>query len=82
MLLCKICNVKVSVEKRFSIQQHLSRDKQIFGVKWCEIQKEVEKKTTQSFITDTPNRPEYFLNLTCTLLSCNIPLNNLENPIF
>jgi len=81
VLLCNICNVKVSAEKRFFIEQHLLRDKHILGVKRCELQKEVEEKTTQSFITDTPNRSEYLLDLTRTLLSCNSPLNKLKNPV-
>lgn len=80
VLFCKICNVKVTAEKRFAVQQHLSRDKHINGVERSKLQN--EKNNTQSFITDVPNRSEYFLDLTRTFLSCNIPLNKLENPAF
>ncbi|KAE9522646.1 hypothetical protein AGLY_016951 [Aphis glycines] len=60
-----MCNVKVTAEKRFAVQQHLSRDKHINGLE-----------------RNVPNRSEYFLDLTRTFLSCNIPLNKLENPAF
>lgn len=80
VLFCKICNVKVTAEKRFAVQQNLSRDKHINGVERSKLQN--EKNNTQSFITDVPNRSEYFLDLTRTFLSCNIPLNKLENPAF
>jgi len=80
MLFCKICNVKVTAEKRFAIQQHLSRDKHTNGVERSKLQN--EKNNTQSFITDVPNTSEYFLDLTRTFLSCNIPLNELKNPAF
>lgn len=33
ILLCKICNIKVAAEKKFSIQQHISREKHINGLK-------------------------------------------------
>jgi len=49
VLLCNICNVKVSAEKRFSIEQHLLRDKHILRVKRCELQKEVEEKNYPKF---------------------------------
>jgi len=39
-------------------------------------------KNVQCFITDTPNRSEYFLDLTRTFLSCNIRLNELESSMF
>jgi len=32
VVLCKVCNVKVAPEKRFTIQQHISKDKHINGV--------------------------------------------------
>ncbi|KAL4121093.1 hypothetical protein QTP88_013667 [Uroleucon formosanum] len=80
VLFCKICNVKVTAKKQFTEQQHLSRDKHINGVERSKLQN--EKNNTQSFITDVPNRSEYFLDLTRTFLSCNIPLNKLENPAF
>jgi hypothetical protein len=38
VLLFKVCNVKVTVEKRFTIQQHISRDKDINGVQQIEEQ--------------------------------------------
>lgn len=44
--------------------------------------KKQKKKTAQSFITDTPNKSGYFLDLTRTLLWCNIPLIKLENFMF
>jgi hypothetical protein len=43
MLLCKVCDVKVAIEKRFTIQQHISRNKHINGVQRREQIKEQEK---------------------------------------
>jgi hypothetical protein len=43
VLLCKVCNVKVAVEKRFSIQQHVSREKHINRVQRREQIEEQEK---------------------------------------
>jgi len=72
--------VKVSAEKRFAVQQQLSRDKHINEVERSKLQN--EKNNTQSFITDVPSRSEYFLDLTHTFLSCNIPLNKFVNRAF
>lgn len=33
ILLCKICNIKVAAEKKILIQQHISREKHINGLK-------------------------------------------------
>jgi hypothetical protein len=44
VLLRKVCNVKIAVEKRFTIQQHISRDKRINGVQRREQIEEQEKK--------------------------------------
>lgn len=80
VLFCKICNVKVTAEKRFAVQRHLSTDEHINGVERSKLQN--EKNNTQSFIIDVPNRSGYFLDLTRSFLSCNIPLNKLGNPAF
>jgi hypothetical protein len=40
--MCKVCNVKVAVEKHFTIQ-HISRDKHINGVQRKEQIEEQEK---------------------------------------
>jgi len=47
---CKVCNVKVSALKRFTVEQHINREKHTRGV---ELQKESEKLKTQLLLTDT-----------------------------
>jgi hypothetical protein len=43
VLLCKVYNVKVTVENRFTIQQHISRNKHTNGVQRKEQIEEQEK---------------------------------------
>jgi len=33
ILYCKICNVKVAAEKKFTVTQHVARDKHLHGLK-------------------------------------------------
>jgi hypothetical protein len=43
VLLCEVCNVKVAVEKHFTIQQHISKNKHVNGVQLREQIEEQEK---------------------------------------
>jgi len=82
VLFCKVCNVKVSALKRFTVEQHISREKHTRGV---ERQKESEKPKTQLLLTDTSitsKKSSFNLELCQTLLLANIPLNKLNNEHF
>ncbi|KAL4143045.1 hypothetical protein QTP88_005420 [Uroleucon formosanum] len=82
VLFCKVCNVKVSALKRFTVEQHISREKHTRGV---ERQKESEKPKTQLLLTDTSiisKKLSFNLELCQTLLLANIPLNKLNNEHF
>lgn len=46
-------NLKVSAEKRFTMQQHLSRDKHINGVELSTIQNEVQEKRIHKVLIQT-----------------------------
>jgi len=82
VLFCKVCNVKVSALKRFTVEQHISREKHTRGV---ERQKESVKPKTQLLLTDTSitsKKSSFNLELCQTLLLANIPLNKLNNEHF
>jgi len=82
VLFCKVCNVKVSALKRFTVEQHISREKHTQGV---ERQKESEKPKTQLLLTDTSitsKKSSFNLELCRTLLLANISLNKLNNEYF
>jgi hypothetical protein len=46
-VLCKVCDVKVAVEIRFTIQQHISREKHINGV---QQRKKIEEQEKNMYI--------------------------------
>lgn len=74
MLFCKVCNVKVSALKRFTVEQHINREKCTRGIG---RQKE-EKPKTQLLLTDTSitsKKSSFNLELCQTLLLANISLN-------
>ncbi|KAL4113004.1 hypothetical protein QTP88_016713 [Uroleucon formosanum] len=82
VLFCKVRNIKVSALKRFTLEQHISREKHTRGVK---RQKESEKPKTQLLLTDTSitsKKSSFNLELCQTLLLANIPLNKLNNEHF
>jgi Protein of unknown function (DUF 659) len=78
ILYCKVCEVRVSAEKKFTIQQHVASNKHIVGV-----QKKNDKKTSclQTLITTSSNSC-FNSDLCKAFLSANIPLNKLSQPTF
>ena len=77
ILFCKVCEVRVSAEKKFTIQQHVASNKHIIGV-----QKKNDKETSclQTLITTSSNSC-FNSDLCKAFLSANIPLNKLSQPI-
>lgn len=75
ILFCKICEVKVAANKKFTITQHVSRDnhKQ-------ELQRKISGTKNQVLLT-VPKSP-FFEDLTNAFLSANIPQHKLNQPIF
>ena len=83
ILFCKVCEVKVAAEKRFTVAQHVGRDKHIEGL-------EVSKKSSQAsqFLLEqcssaTPSKKSPFNKELCdVLVSANIPFEKLNNTKF
>lgn len=46
VLFCKICNVKVVADKTYNIQQHITREKHVKGLK---LRKETETTKSQVY---------------------------------
>lgn len=81
ILYCKMCEVKVMCEKRFTVLQHLKTDKHIL----CERHSGKEQKNQQLLTTTcktTSKINEFNKDLCKTLLAANIPINKLNNPFF
>lgn len=75
VLFCKICEVRVKCEKRFSVTQHLSTEKH------TRASNRQNTNTTQQLITTPPRRKSDFSKDLCeAFLKSNIPLEKLENP--
>ncbi|KAE9523668.1 hypothetical protein AGLY_015886 [Aphis glycines] len=74
VLFCKICEVKVKCEKRFSVTQHLSTEKHI------RASNRQNKNATQQLITTQTRKSDFFKDLCEAFLKLNIPLEKLGNP--
>jgi len=80
VLVCKVCETKISSEKRFSISQHITLDKHVRGVQ--RFQRKEENKKIQLLVPSLSKTSEYNLDLCKAMLAANIPLNKLSNPQF
>lgn len=81
ILFCKICDVKVAVNKKFTVEQHASRQKHIHdGIERKNLQS--EKSKNQSLLTQPSRKCTLNYDLCQALLSANIPLNELSNDCF
>jgi len=79
ILFCKICSVKFASEKKFTITQHLSRDKHCKGLEMKKAKNTNDK--TQAFFTDTLTN-SFNKDLCFAMLSSNIPLAKLKQSNF
>lgn len=77
VLFCKVCEVKVAADKKYTIQQHITRDKHLRG-----IQKRNEQMTslTQPMYSEYGNS-NFNLDLCRAFLSANKSLHKLSHPI-
>lgn len=79
ILFCKVCNTKVSSEKRFSITQHIAAEKHRKSVKRAEEKKD---KSQQLLFQNSSTKSSFKTDLCKAMLSANIPFNKLSNPHF
>lgn len=77
ILYCKICDVKVSSEKKFHIQQHIGRDKHKNALAKIENSKKI-----QPFINKNIIKSDFNYDLCNALVAANIPMNKLNNDVF
>lgn len=75
ILCCKICEVKVAADKKFTITQHVSRDKHKQG-----LQRQISGTPIQNLLT--VQKSPFFEYLTNAFLSANISLYKLNQPTF
>lgn len=81
VLYCKVCEVKVASEKKFTIEQHISRIKHKNGIE-RKHKNGIEYKQSQSFLTTSSKKSSFNYDLCQALLSANIPLHKLSNELF
>lgn len=80
ILLCKICNIKVAAEKKFSIQQHTSREKHINGLNLMKKKNEKPQQLLNNVLNN--DKTNIFNKELCmAMLSANIPFNKLKNKV-
>lgn len=69
VLFCKICEVKVAADKKFTIEQHISRKKQVNGVELRKKNQEQSTSKTQRLITEPSKKSSFNQDLCQALLS-------------
>jgi len=79
VLFCKICEVKVAAEKKFTVTQHVSREKHLRAL---EIQKNRKSEVVQTLISTVPKNNAFTTDLCTAMVSANIPLSKLKNENF
>lgn len=79
VLFCKVCEIKVAADKRFTIQQHIARDKHLRAVKNADKRKVSQLLLKQTASTSNSKSSLIFKELCEVFVSANIPLGKLNN---
>lgn len=83
ILFCKLCETKVAAEKRFTVVQHIGRDKHIRAAKLAESKKQASQLLLgQSVSTNGSRKSPFYKELCEVFVSANIPLDKLNNSRF
>lgn len=80
ILYCKICDVRVGAEKKFSVDQHVNREKHKRGLQRLQGEKQVVQQML--FGQVRPSGSPFFTDLCEALISADIPLAKLNNTKF
>jgi len=72
---CKLCEVKVGSERRFTVEQHMNTAKHI------QLSTQKQKNDKQQLISNT-KMSSFNLDLCRALTLANIPLNKINNVVF
>lgn len=81
ILFCKYCEVKVSAEKRFHVQQHIGREKHIKAASRAAEKRQSQLLLGQSGSEHSKSSP-FCKDLCRALVSANIPLAKINNECF
>lgn len=79
ILFCKICEVKVAGDKRFTVQQHVGRDKHVRGIQNISKRKTSQMLLAQNASTSKGTSSKFYQDLCEVLVSANIPIWKLNN---
>lgn len=82
ILFCKVCEVKVAAERRFTVQQHIGREKHKRAVENADKKKTSQLLIAQSVGVKASTSSDFFKELCDVLVSVNIPLKKINNPKF
>jgi len=79
ILYCKLCETKMSHEKKYNRQPHVRREKHVQAVKRHENEKSA---LLQPFLQQFSSQSDFNADLCSTLVAANIPMNKLNNKHF
>lgn len=80
ILFCKVCELKVDYDRRSSVIHYIKTGTHVKMIKRNEIVKtNIQQLITQ---TNTTKKSSFNIEFCRALLSTNIPLNKLSNPVF
>lgn len=79
ILYCKMCDTKVAAEKRFTVQQHIGRDKHIRAVQISNKKKSAQRLLQQCSYEGENKSSDFFRDLCDALVSAYIPFWALIN---
>ena len=85
ILFCKLCEVKVAAEKRFTVQQHCNTAKHnncLNRQSTSDIRQRLLSQNSDGTLTSSRNTSEFSKDLCSMMVSCNIPLKKLNNESF
>ncbi|KAL4104508.1 hypothetical protein QTP88_019803 [Uroleucon formosanum] len=75
-------NAIMVADKKFTVEQHISRKKHVNGVELKKIQQEQSTSKIQRLITEPSKKSSFNHDLCHALLSANIPMQKLQNEEF
>jgi len=78
-LFCKLCEIRVSADRRYIVTQHLKTDKYSRAINRLQ---NVTTSVVRQQHTLSSKKSTFFKDLCQTLLSANIPLNKVNNKDF
>lgn len=82
ILFCKLCETKVSADKRFTVIQHIGRDKHKRAAELAKKKREGSQLLLAESSSVVLSKKPFYKELCEAFVSANIPLEKLNNPRF